>query len=67
MDRIKTLQIKIKDGNLSIKNTRQMRTQINTTQREKKTKKHKQSLKKSGKNLMQSYEMIINDSKADLR
>jgi hypothetical protein len=35
MDRIKTLQIKIKDGNLSIKHTRQMRTQVDTTKRKK--------------------------------
>jgi exo-beta-1,3-glucanase (GH17 family) len=33
----KTLQIKIKDGNPSIKSTRQMRTQVNTIQRKKKS------------------------------
>jgi hypothetical protein len=41
----KTLYIKIKDGNPSIKSIRQMRTQVNTTQRGKKKNKSKQLMK----------------------
>ncbi len=37
----KTLYIKIKDRNPSIKSTRQMRATIDTTQKKKKTKKKK--------------------------
>jgi len=40
----KPCKIKIKDGNPSIKSTRQMKTQVDTTQ--KKKKKSKQSKKK---------------------
>jgi hypothetical protein len=42
----KTLYIKIKDGILSIKSTRQMKAQVNTTQRKNKSK---QSTKKKKK------------------
>jgi hypothetical protein len=34
----KTLEIKIKDGNPSIKSARQMKTQVDTTQRKNKRK-----------------------------
>jgi hypothetical protein len=45
--RRKTLEIKIKDGNPSIKSTRQMRTQVDTTPKKIKNPQ------KSGKDLMQ--------------
>jgi hypothetical protein len=51
MDRIKTLQIKIKGGNLSIKSIRHMRTQVDTTQPKEKTKANNQQ--KSSKDRMQ--------------
>jgi hypothetical protein len=47
----KPCKSKIKDGNPFIKSTRQMRTQVDTTQRKKKTKAINQQ--KSDKNLMQ--------------
>jgi hypothetical protein len=62
----KTLYIKIKHGNTSIKSTRQMRAQENTTQRKNVSK---QSTKKNKKreNLMQNrthdYKMMINITK----
>jgi hypothetical protein len=43
VQRIKTLEIKIKEENPSIKSTRQMRTQVDTTQR----KKPKQTINKN--------------------
>jgi hypothetical protein len=52
----KTMYIKIKYGNPSIKSTRQMKAQKNTTQRKNKSK---QSTKKEGENLMQIGPMII--------
>jgi hypothetical protein len=56
---------KIKDVNSSIKSTRQMRTQVDTTTQRK--NKSKQSTEISGKDLMQKrtrgYEMTINDNK----
>jgi hypothetical protein len=51
----KTLYIKIKDGILSIKSTRQMKAQVNTTQRKNKSK---QSTKKK-KNPMQIRPMAM--------
>jgi len=42
----KPCKSKIKDGNPFIKSTRQMRTQVDTTQRQK-TKKQKQSINKN--------------------
>jgi len=68
----KTLYIKIKDGILSIKSTRQMKAQVNTTQRKNKskqsTKKKKKKTnnkkkKKSYANKTYGYEMTINNNK----
>jgi hypothetical protein len=61
-----------KDGNPSIKSTRQMRTQVYTTQRQNKSK---QSTKKSSKKIEQrpyakrthGYEMTINNNKKRLK
>jgi hypothetical protein len=66
----KTLYIKIKDGKPFIKSTRQMRPQVNTTQKQKKTKTNNQQKirkKKPYANKTQGYEMTINDDKEDLR
>jgi len=42
----RTLRMKIKDGSSSIKSTRQMKAQVDTTQRKKKKKKTKKKKKK---------------------
>jgi hypothetical protein len=60
----KTLYIKIKDGNPSIKSTRQMRTQVDTTQRK---NKNEQLKKKPYVSRTQGYKMTINNNKEDLR
>ncbi len=50
------MYIKIKDGNPSTKNTRQMKAQVNTIQRKNKSK---QSTKKRSKNPMQIEPMAM--------
>jgi hypothetical protein len=52
-ERRKTLQIKIKDANPFNKSTRQMRTQVDTTERENKSKQSTKQKKTSGKDPMQ--------------
>jgi hypothetical protein len=53
--RRKTLYIKIKDGNPSIKSTRQMRAQVDTTQKKRKKKKE---LKESWTTVQQLVESL---------
>jgi hypothetical protein len=53
--RRKTLYIKIKDGNPSIKSTRQMRAQVDTTQKKRKKKKE---LKESWTTVQQLVETL---------
>ncbi len=60
----KILWIKIKDGNPSIKSTRQMKTQLHTTQRKNKSKQVK-SLPCTKRT--HDYEMTINNNKEHLR
>jgi hypothetical protein len=52
LHRRKTLYIKIKDKDPSIKNIRQMRTRVDTTQR----KKNKQSMKNKEKKTLCKYD-----------
>jgi hypothetical protein len=64
----KTMYIKIKDKDQSIKSTRQMKIQADTTQRKNESKQStKNKEKKSYANKTLSYKMTINDNKKDLR
>jgi hypothetical protein len=63
----KTLDIKIKDGIPSIKSTRQMRTQVDTTKRKNKSKQSTKNKKKTYANRTYGYKMTINNNKEDLR
>ncbi len=58
---------KIKDKNPSIKNTRQMRAQIDTTQRKNQSKQSTKKGKKPSANKTHGYEMTINDNNENLR
>jgi hypothetical protein len=59
--------MKIKDKNPSIKNTRQMRAQIDTTQRKNQSKQSTKKGKKPSANKTHGYEMMINDNNENLR
>jgi hypothetical protein len=61
----RTLYIKIKDENPSIKSTRQMRAQVDITQMKNKSKQ--KIRKKSYANRTHGHEMMINDNNANLR
>jgi hypothetical protein len=62
------MDIKIRDGNPSIKNTRQMRARVDTTQRKNENKQSTKILKiKPYANKTQSYEMTTNNNKEDLK
>jgi len=67
-ERRKSLYRKIKDESPSNKSTRQMRAQVDTTQR-KETKANNQRKKKRKPyaNMTPSYKVMINDNKEDLR
>jgi hypothetical protein len=67
--RRKTLYIKIKDKNPSIKSTRQMRALVNTTQRKKMEANNQRKIRKRKPyaNSTQGYKMTINNNKEDLR
>jgi hypothetical protein len=60
------LYIKIKDENPSIKSTRHMKAQVNTTQKQKQTI-NKKIRRKPYANRTHAYEMMINNNKEDLR
>jgi hypothetical protein len=63
----KTMYIKIKDGIPSIKSTKQMRVQVDTTQRKNKNKQSTKNKKKTYAIKTYGYEMMINSNKEDLR
>jgi len=61
------LYIKIKDENPSIIITRQMRAQVNTTQRQNKSKQSTKIKLKPYAKRFQGHKMTINDNNEDLR
>jgi hypothetical protein len=61
------MYIKIKDGIPSIKSTRQMKAQVDTTQRKYKSKQSTKNKKKTYANRTYGYEMMINNNKEDLK
>jgi hypothetical protein len=67
LSRRKTMYIKIKDGIPSIKSTRQMKVQVDTTQRKNKSKQSTKNKKKIYANRTYGYEMMINNNKEDLK
>ncbi len=60
-------QIKIKGGNPPIKSTRQMRTQLNITQRKNKSKQSTNNLQRLYAKRTHDNEMTINNNKKNLR
>jgi hypothetical protein len=65
--RRKALQRKINNGNPSIKSTRQMRTQEDTTQRKNKSKQSTKIRLKPYAKRTHHYEMPINNNREDFK